>query len=292
MSPRNAFLKQRPNYAARVLPITIALLMGGCAQGGLETAALPLAQSDTSAPAVAQQTASTTTASVAKEPDVQLNPETATKIKEARALRTDGKKADALALLDKAPDADKDPALLKERGLTALELGQVDRAKDLLTKAQSSGAPDWRVHSALGAALSAGGNQKEAQAEFAKALALSPDQPSVMNNLALSYALDGKHDDAELLLRRAVIAPESEPKTKQNLALVLGLKGNLDESRKISSMVLSPQETEANVAYLEKLKSGNSSVSKAETVTERPIQAASYTGSTDVPIMQLGGPQN
>lgn len=287
MSPTKAFPQAVLRRAVHVFPVTLALLMAGCAQGALETAALPLMSGEPSSAASPQKSAA-----APKEPDVQLSAETTAKIKEARALRTDGKKAEALALLDKAPDGDKDPALMKERGLLALELGQIDRAKDLLTKSQASGPPDWRVHSALGAALSASGKQQDAQAEFAKALALSPDQPSVMNNLALSYALDGKHEDAELMLRRAAIAPDSEPKTKQNLALILGLKGNIDEARKVSSLVLSPEATEANVKYLQKLKSGTTTVSKADAIATEPIRSASYTGTTDAPIMQLGAPNN
>ena len=111
----------------------------------------------------------------------------------ARGLRASGAKREALAVLDKAAAGKAaDRRLQLERGLLALELGQTAKAEKLLRQAHDANAPDWRLHSALGAALASGGRQQEAQAQFAKALALAPDHPTVLNNLALSYALDGK----------------------------------------------------------------------------------------------------
>ncbi|MCH9715917.1 MAG: tetratricopeptide repeat protein, partial [Gammaproteobacteria bacterium] len=92
--------------------------------------------------------------------------------------------------------------------------GQLAKAEKLLTRARDDHAPDWRVHSALGATLSARGNQQAAQIELSKALKLAPDHPSILNNLALSYALDGNHDQAETLLRRAAHDGKSKTKTK------------------------------------------------------------------------------
>jgi Flp pilus assembly protein TadD len=82
-------------------------------------------------------------------------------------------------------------------------------------------------------ALASRGKQAEAQAQFAKALALAPDHPSVLNNLALSYALDGKTAEAEKLLRKATALKVMTDgnRLEQNLALVLGLSGKYAEAR-------------------------------------------------------------
>ena len=123
-----------------------------------------------------------------------------------------------------------DRRLQLERGLLALELGDAARAEKLLRQAHDPKAPDWRLHSALGAALASRGKQQEAQVQFAKALALAPDQPSVLNNLALSYALDGKAAEAEQLLRKAQRSAGRTPQMQENLALVLGLRGRYERS--------------------------------------------------------------
>jgi Flp pilus assembly protein TadD len=40
---------------------------------------------------------------------------------------------------------------------------------------------------------------------------------------------------------------------RQTLALVVGLQGHFDEAEKIASQELSPEQAEANVAYLRKM---------------------------------------
>ena len=200
----------------------------------------------------------------------------ASAIKKANQLRLAGKKAAALNTLDGADNSETSPALVKQRGMLALELGQLAKAEKLLTRARDEYEPDWRVHSALGAALSARGNQQAAQIEFSNALKLAPDHPSILNNLALSYALDGNHEQAETLLRRAAIQEKSKLKTKQNLALLLGLNGNVKEAHKVSKLVLPPEKADANVAYFASRKMKSAKVSKVDTANSvAPIQSAS-----------------
>lgn len=273
--------------AAMALPLLAGVLAAGCASADLDTSALSAVEPATAGTAPAATVAS----APATDQVLSLKPETAKLISEARSMRAKGDKAGALALLDKAEAADKDTALVKERGLLALELGQVQKAEKLLRKADDGKSPDWRLYSALGAALSAEGKQQDAQAEFAKALKLAPDHPSVLNNLALSYALDGKHEEAERLLRQAAGHKDSGAKTQQNLALIVGLKGNVEEARKISESILPPDKAKANASYLERLKTGTVAVSRAEPSPDDIIRAASVASTDgDRPIMQLGAP--
>jgi Flp pilus assembly protein TadD len=269
-----------------------AMLCAACAAGSDPSA---LALSDANAPAgpEAPATSSVTaqdlppaaaTPRSAEVADIKVAPATANAIRQARELRSSGKKREALDLLDKTGGADKDPALVGERGLLALELGQVDKAVDLLARSQNPGKPDWRMQSAYGAALSAAGRQKEAQAEFSKALAAAPGQPSILNNLALSYALEGRHEDAEKTLRQAS-AQSADPQARQNLALLLGLKGKTGEARTITQSVLPPDIAKDNLAYFDRV--ARTRVSAADpAATPEPVQSAS--ASTGRPVMQLG----
>jgi Flp pilus assembly protein TadD len=148
----------------------------------------------------------------------------------ARILRRQGDRSGALALLDQsASAAPNDARLFRDRGLLALELGAVARARDHLQHAVASGSRDWQTHSALGTALAASGKQKDAQRQFAEALKSAPDNPVVLNNLALSLALDGRRGEAEQMLRRAAAVKEkaSDARVAQNLAL-LGRIGEAD----------------------------------------------------------------
>jgi len=218
--------------------------------------------------------------------DIEVSAPVAANIRKARDLRTAGKKAEALELLDKSAGADTDRALIGERGLLALELGQIDKSVALLARAQNPAKPDWRMQSAYGAALSAAGRQKEAQDQFSKALAAAPGQPSILNNLALSYALEGRKDEAENTLRQAA-AQTGDPQARQNLALVLGLNGKTGEASAITQSTLPPEKAKENLAYFEKL--GRTRVSEADGgATPAPMKSASVTA--DKPIMQLGVP--
>ena len=145
-----------------------------------------------------------------------------------RILRRQGDKSGALALLDQAASAaPNDARLFRDRGLLALELGAVARARDHLQHAVASGSRDWLTYSALGTALAASGKQKDAQRQFAEALKQAPDNPVVLNNLALSLALDGRRGEAEQMLRRASAGKEkaSDARVAQNLALLGQLGG-------------------------------------------------------------------
>jgi len=146
----------------------------------------------------------------------------------ARILRRQGDTAGALELLDQAASAaPNDARLFRDRGLLALELGAVARARDHLQRAVANGSRDWQTHSALGTALAASGKQKDAQQQFAEALKQAPDNPVVLNNLALSLALDGRRGEAEQTLRRASAGKETarDARVAQNLALLGRLGG-------------------------------------------------------------------
>jgi Flp pilus assembly protein TadD len=271
--------------------LIFSLIVSACAQSDLETGALQLGQN-----AEAWNTETVKGENLppprmtAKSESVSLNMETAAAIRDARKIREGGNKARALGILEKTPDSDKDKALILERGLITLEMGQIDKAVDLLKQAYNPEAPDWRQHSALGAALSAKGDQQAAQAEFDSALKLSPNNPSILNNLALSYALDGKHAEAERILRNIAEQDDGKPQAKQNLALILGLRGNIEEARKVSESVLPPEKVKSNVAYLERLNAAPEQVSRVDPPAIDDLVQAAQAGNSepDKPISEMG----
>lgn len=254
------------------------VLVSACASGSGDLATASLAPPPETATTLGQRT--TDHVSRSKLANIGTSPKAAAGgsenavLEEARQLRLAGKKAKALKTLDEADNSETIPALVKQRGMLALELGQLAKAEKLLTRARDDSEPDWRVHSALGATLSARGNQQAAQLELSKALKLAPDHPSILNNLALSYALDGNHTQAETLLRRAAHDDQSKVKTKQNLALILGLNGDVKEAQRVSSLVLPRDKTEANVAYFASRKMKPAKVSKAAPTHTSPTQTA------------------
>lgn len=212
---------------------------------------------------------------------------------EARALRLSGDKPGAFAILEKAAESSpRDTAVLKERALLALELGHIAKAEQQLKSLIDPKAPDWRILSGYGAALASSGKHQQAQMQFAKALELAPDHPAILNNLALSYALDGKSDDAEKLLARAAqtgqrTAPGAQ--ARQNLALIVGLKGRTDEAVKISSAVLPPAQARANADFLAKTASADPVSDRSEGRSGGSAQRTAAFRESGESVMRLGG---
>ena len=142
----------------------------------------------------------------------------------AQRLKAAGRKKEALAVLDAVPEAGRThQPLLVEHGLLALELGQTAKGQQLLLRA-SGKTKDWQVHSGLGVAAANLGQQADAQKHFSRALELSPNNPTVLNNLALSYVLERRLSQAEELLQRAARSNTPPPRVARNLELARTLK--------------------------------------------------------------------
>jgi len=175
-------------------------------------------------------------------------------IRYAQALRSIGQRAQATAVLEQATISNPHgQLLLGAYGRALADNGNFGQALEVLNKAHSPDRPDWRILSVQGAALGQLGRHGEAQRYYASALRLVPDEPSVLSNLGLSYALSKNLPQAESTLRRAAQQRPSDSKIRQNLALVVGLQGRFAEAEKIVGADLSPEEAAQNVAYLRKM---------------------------------------
>ena len=144
--------------------------------------------------------------------------------------------------------------MASEYGRLALDLDQVSVAERLLSVADNPSKPDWRVISARGTVLAKQGQFGAALPFYNRALAISPGQPSVLNNLALAHMMNGDAKSAETLLREA--AGKGGPyaaKARQNLALALGIQGRYHEATSVGSSVLPKAHASANANYLKKL---------------------------------------
>jgi Flp pilus assembly protein TadD len=145
--------------------------------------------------------------------------------------------------------------LLGEYGRALADVGSYEQALDVLGRAHTPDQPDWRILNVQGAVLDQLGRHPEAQQHYSAALKMVPNEPSVLSNLGLSYALTKDLKRAEITLRRAVIQSDAEPKVRQNLALVVGLEGRFAEAEKIARADLPEDEAAANVQYLRQMLS-------------------------------------
>ena len=172
----------------------------------------------------------------------------------AAALQMDGDADQSLAVMRKLAIAlPKDRDVLASYGKALAANGQFEAALDAVRRAQTPEYPDWKLVSAEAAILDQTGQKDDARRLYRKALDLKPNEPSVLSNLGMSYVLEGDLRTAETYMRSAAQQPNADSRVRQNLALVVGLQGRFDEAEKIASQELSPEQAQANVAYLRQM---------------------------------------
>ena len=235
----------------RILALAIAACLAGCAGmnpvetiGSLgSTAAAPVAEADgrRDADALGER--------------YRANPgDVEAALRYAQALRAAGQRAQAVAVLEQASlHNPRNMELLGAYGRALADAGNYQQALDVLGRAHLPEHPDWRILSAQGAVLDQIGRHADAQRYYETALKIVPEEPTVLSNLGLSYALSKDLARAESTLRRAATGAHVDPRVRQNLALVIGLQGRFAEAETIARADLPPDEAAANVAYLRQM---------------------------------------
>ncbi|WP_423794442.1 tetratricopeptide repeat protein [Methylobacterium durans] len=172
----------------------------------------------------------------------------------AQALRAVGQRTQAVAVLQQAALRNpKNVAVLAAYGKTLAEVGRFEEAAEVLQNAHTPAQPDWRVLSAQGSVADQLGDHARAQAFYEAALKIRPNEPAVLSNLGLSYALSRQLDRAETALRLAAEQPGADARVRQNLALVLGLKGRIPDAEAAMRRDLTPDEAASNAQALRTL---------------------------------------
>src|SRR6185437_981723 len=152
-----------------------------------------------------------------------------------RALRALTRYKEAAAVMQAAAvKAPKDYEVLGEYGKALVDDGDLQQARDVLTRSYPPDRPNWDYLSVQGAVADRLDDHARAQGFYQEALKISPNQPAVLSNLGLSYALSKQLPLAEDTLRQAAALPGADSRVRQNLALVLALEGKFDEAEQVS----------------------------------------------------------
>lgn len=146
----------------------------------------------------------------------QNTADAAVAVRYAQALRATGQRAQAVAILTQTSMQNpKNKVVLGEYGRALADAGQYEQALEVFDRAHTPEQPDWRILSAQGAVLDQMGRHDEAQRHYLAALKIMPDDPTVLSNLGLSYALSKNLKDAETTLRRAAVHQPVDPRVRQ-----------------------------------------------------------------------------
>lgn len=168
-----------------------------------------------------------------------------------RALRELGRHQEAAEAAERAlvVQPDNVEALL-EAGRAHIARGQAFYGVGHLERAAQLAPRDWRPLSLLGVAYEQVKRPDDAADAWTRGLALSPDNPAILANMAMGPLTSGDLTTAEGLLRRAAAHPDAGLQVRQNLALVLGLKGDLAEAERMLRRDLPPEVADANLAWI------------------------------------------
>jgi Flp pilus assembly protein TadD len=149
----------------------------------------------------------------------------------ASALRALGQHAQAVAVLQALAARDpQDREILGVYGKSLADAGRLKEASTVLANAHRPERPNWSILSAQGCVADQVGDHGQAQNYYKAAIRMRPDEPSIMSNLGLSYALSKQLPQAEETLRDAANNPKADMRVRQNLALVLALEGKFGEA--------------------------------------------------------------
>lgn len=170
------------------------------------------------------------------------------------ALRKISSNEEAVKVMTRAANAYPDhPAANLEAGKTLVEAGRAFEAVRYLEKATELAPQDWRTFSSYGVALDQIGEHKLARTKYDMALVFAPDSPMILNNKALSFAVDGDLAQAKAILRTAATMRGADARIRQNLALVLAIKGEMREAERLARSDLPPQIADQNIDYFRAL---------------------------------------
>ena len=187
----------------------------------------------------------------------------------ARNLRFAGNPQQAIAVINSTTAGQSPDALmLLELGKDYLAADQLNLAKPTLERAKTAAPLNWEVLSSLGVVYDYEGQYSLAQQQYDAALFLDPDNPTVLNNKALSLAQEGRLDDAVKIMQTATDQPSASAQARQNLALLMALKGDAAAAERLARKDLPPAVAEANIEYYR-------SLAKPDTAQpEKPAQKA------------------
>ena len=133
----------------------------------------------------------------------------------------DGRTAEALDRYELLLKASPANSLYAERAaIAALKTGDVTRAGALAQRATASPAASWRAWNAQGVVADLQADWATADAAYARAAALAPDRPELLNNRGWSLMLRGDRAGALPVLERAVALDPRSTRARHNLELV------------------------------------------------------------------------
>lgn len=246
----------RPNTTSLCLVLSLSFALGGCKTLSDVTGSIgsvgPLGASSKTAPRDGDGLRSYAD-SWGRRYDQDPNNKVAA-LSYAAALRRLTQYSQAAAVLQRtAAKYPNDLEVLGAYGKALADAGRLQEAAEVLANAHTPERPNWSILSAQGSVADQLGKHDVAQEFYRAALKIAPNEPNVLSNLGLSYALSKDLPKAEQIMQLASAMPNADMRVRQNYALVLALQGKFSEAESVSRRDLSAEDASTNVATIRKM---------------------------------------
>jgi Flp pilus assembly protein TadD len=127
-----------------------------------------------------------------------------------------------------------DPAVraqaLQGRGIALLRMGEEESARPMLLEATAIDPGLWRSWNALGQTYDVAQDWARARDAYERAMTLRPDEPSIYNNLGVSWLSAGDPTAAETQFAKAVAMAPDLAVAEANLRLALAFQGQYEQA--------------------------------------------------------------
>lgn len=166
----------------------------------------------------------------------------AAKVAVARVMALMGRPGESLTMLQtlvsENPEAAEPRSALVDAYIAHGEYKKAfETLEPLITTASSAD-----IYDIAGRLAYISGSTDVARSFFDKALKLEPENPSVLQNLALSYALDGSFESAVALVQKAMDRPSAQIPAQRSLAIIYALSGQTDAALHIARAAMPLEE--------------------------------------------------
>jgi Flp pilus assembly protein TadD len=125
---------------------------------------------------------------------------------------------------------EKRPSALQGAGIALLQLGRPDEAAPKLQEATAADASLWRALNALARIYDSRHDWAAAESTYRSAIAASPKQAILFNNLGMSYLLQHRFDEAIAQFREAVTLDPGLKQARKNMRMAYALQGRYVEA--------------------------------------------------------------
>ncbi len=112
---------------------------------------------------------------------------------------------------------------------------------------------NWQIYSTLGIVYDRAQYYRNSANAYEMALNLSPDNPTILNNMAISNAVSGNLAEAIRLARKAAQLDRKNVQIRQNLALFLGIRGKFSDAEALAKMDMDEATVRNNMAIYYRL---------------------------------------